>query len=905
MQSLLISSYVENLYHQFLTDPSIVSEDWRKYFEKFHSLERSGTTKIDSAVFLDQKKQASVFDLIEAYRSFGHLNAKTNPLQEEAERDIPQLGLNFHDLSVDDLDKNFERGSFLSKKNSSLAELLMDLNKVYCGSVSFEYQYIFDPAERLWIQQKIEQIPDRSHLSADLKVDFLQCLLRAKGFEKYIGLKYPGAKRFSLEGSDSLMIALDTLIKQAAFKGFQEVVFSMAHRGRLNVLVNLLGKNPGQLFDEFEGKIIDAATVVGDVKYHQGFSSNIQTSQGVMHLSLSFNPSHLEIVNPVSSGSVRARQDRRADSDYSQVLAIAVHGDAAFSGQGVVMESFNLSQTRGFKVGGTIHLIVNNQIGFTTSNPDDARSTLYCTDIGKMMAIPVIHVNANDPEAVYQVMCFAIDYRSTYKKDIIIDIIGYRKYGHNEVDEPSVTQPLMYKKIRSQESLVKQYADRLIAEKLISEVEINDFEKYYRNLLENKKTVVNHLVEVAASQAFVDWEPYNKNDQRISVKTGVSLEALKRLARLQLDLPAGFQVQTIVQKLLNERLRMAEGQTPCDWGFVETLAYATLLNDGIGIRLSGQDVCRGTFFHRHAVLYDQKNGQEYVPLRQFAKNQHSFSVVNSLLSEEAVLAFEYGFSKTDPKTLVIWEAQYGDFANGAQVVIDQFISSGEEKWGMHSGLTLFLPHGYEGQGAEHSSARIERYLQLCAKQNMQVCIPSTPAQLFHLLRRQVLGLMRKPLIVMTPKSFLRNKLAVSSLEDLESGCFQPVLDDVKKYPVVKPMRIILCTGKIYYELFEKREAMQRGNIILLRIEQLYPFPDESLKALLLPYSMVKDILWCQEEPQNQGAWNSLKESIEACLLPDQTLGYVGREISAAPATGYLNLYRQQQDFIIQIALKEA
>jgi len=905
------AAYLEQLYDAFLNDPSTVAAEWRQYFEQLkplngvaiearhlqiqtefrrlarlpHGLPSNGSLQEHA----DEQKSSNIHRLIKAYRLLGHLQANIDPLNIRKKLLVPELTLSYYQLDENNLGDE--------------AEMIAAFKKVYCDTIAYEFMHIPDSGERRWIQNNIEAAQPKILLTKEIKTRLLQSLLEAEGLEKYIGAKYPGAKRFSLEGTDSLIVALDTLIQQGGIKETKEVVICMAHRGRLNVLVNLLGKIPHQLFDEFEGKHHDASLETGDVKYHQGFSANISTPGGPVHLSLAFNPSHLEIVTPVVCGSVKARQERRKDNTHSAVLSIAVHGDAAFAGQGVVMETLNMARTRGFNVGGTVHIVVNNQIGFTTSNPEDARSTLYCSDIGKMVEIPIIHVNANDPEAVFKVMNFALNYREKFKKDVIIDLIGYRRQGHNEADEPAATQPLMYQLIRSLPTAAKMYSDQLIAEKYFTEAEINTLAKEYRDALEIKKPVARDILESINEGLALEWAPYVAKDWRLLTETGVARALLESLGKKQLALPIAIALHPRVQKIIQDRKNMAEGVLPMDWGYAETLAYATLLSEGFSVRLSGQDVGRGTFFHRHAVLYDQKNGSEYIPLSYLSPEQGHFSIVNSLLSEEAVLGFEYGYSTADPKGLTIWEAQFGDFANNAQVVIDQFISSGEQKWGRQSGVTLFLPHGYEGQGAEHSSARLERYLQLCAEHNIQVCVPTTPAQIFHLIRRQVKRPLRKPLIVLTPKSLLRHKSAVSSASDLETGGYAVVLPEKDALSVQDVKKIVFCSGKIYYELLENRRSNQQTDIAIIRIEQLYPFPEIELKKLLEKYPVVKTIVWCQEEPENQGAWPYIQSPLNACLTEQLSVQYAGRPASAAPAVGYLHLHQAQQSALIAEALR--
>src|SRR5437764_698033 len=682
---------------------------------------------------------------------------------------------------------------------TTLRNLLQALRDAYCRNIGFEYMFISDRVQRQWIQEKIEPVRGMPKLTSEQQKHLLRKLTEAEHLERYLHTRYVGQKRFSLEGGESLIPSIDELIQRAGSQGVQEIVIGMAHRGRLNVLVNVLGKMPKDLFLEFEGKAAQQLPS-GDVKYHNGFSSDITTPGGPVHLSLAFNPSHLEIVNPVVEGSVRARQRRRDDKTGDQVLPILVHGDAAFAGQGVVMETLNLSGTRGYGTGGTVHLIVNNQIGFPTSDPRDARSTLYCTDIAKMVEAPIFHVNGDDPEAVHFVTQLALDFRNKFHKDVVIDIVCFRKLGHNEQDEPSVTQPLMYKKITQHPGTRKLYADKLVTQSVIAAEEPEAMIKHYRDTLDAGQQTVSPMLSNFKSKFAVDWAPFLGAKWTDAADTHVPLAELQRLAEPLTTVPEGFKVHPTVGRVIEARRQMAAGKTPVDWGMAETLAYASLLSNGYDVRLSGQDSARGTFAHRHAVLHDQERERwdegTYIPLQNIGKDQGDFVVIDSVLSEEAVLGFEYGFSTAEPNALVIWEAQFGDFANGAQVVMDQFISSGETKWGRVCGLTQFLPHGYEGQGPEHSSARLERYLQLCAEHNMQVCAPSNAAQIFHLLRRQMLRPFRKPLIVMTPKSLLRKKEAASSIEELANGSFQTVIPELEPLEAKDVKRIIACCGKI-------------------------------------------------------------------------------------------------------------
>lgn len=674
----------------------------------------------------------------------------------------------------------------------------------------------------------------------------------------------------------------------------------MTHRGRLNVLVNILGKLPRDLFMEFEGHHESDNQHSGDVKYHLGFSSDIDTPGGLVHIALAFNPSHLEIIGPVVEGSVRARQQRRGDELGDKVLPVLIHGDSAFAGQGVVMENFNMSQSRGFHTGGTVHIVINNQIGFTTSNPLDTRSSVYCTDVAKMVQAPIFHVNGDDPDAVIFITNLAFDYRMAFKKDVVIDLVCYRRQGHNEADEPAVTQPLMYQKIRVHPTTRYLYAEQLIAQGVIAPEDPDRMLEDYRKILEQGINVAPRIIGNQHSFK-VNWKVFLGTVWDQPVETGVSLPRLQDLATGVNQIPEEFKLHSRVSNIWADRHKMATGTLPVDWGFAEILAYATLLDEDYSVRLTGQDSSRGTFFHRHAMIHNQKDGSTYTPLAHL-NPKVKFSVIDSLLSEEAVLAFEYGYAAAEPNTLVIWEAQFGDFMNGAQVVIDQFISSGEAKWSRLCGLTLFLPHGYEGQGPEHSSARLERFLQLCAEHNIQVCVVTTPAQIFHVLRRQMLRPYRKPLVVMMPKSLLRHRLSVSSLDDFTSGTFQLIIGEMDDINPDLVGRVILCCGKVYYDLLQARRAQQQHNVAILRLEQLYPFPKQRLEEELKYYGNAKEIIWCQEEPQNQGAWDLLQHRLQGCLHQNQTLYYRGRPSSAAPAVGYFNLHVKQQQTLIAEAL---
>ncbi|MHC6226500.1 2-oxoglutarate dehydrogenase E1 component [Pseudomonas sp. X10] len=921
------AAYVEELYELYLHDPNAVPEEWRTYFQKLPA-EGSTATDVSHSTIRDhfvllaknqrraqpvsagsvssehEKKQVEVLRLIQAYRMRGHQAAKLDPLGLWQRPAPVDLSINHYGLTNADLDTTFRAGDlFIGKEEASLREILDALQKTYCRTIGAEFTHIVDSEQRSWFQQRLESVRGRPEFSADIQSHLLERVTAAEGLEKYLGTKYPGTKRFGLEGGESLIPMLDEMIQRSGSYGTKEVVIGMAHRGRLNVLVNTFGKNPRELFDEFEGKKkVELGS--GDVKYHQGFSSNVMTAGGEVHLAMAFNPSHLEIVSPVVEGSVRARQDRRNDTVGDKVLPVSIHGDAAFAGQGVVMETFQMSQTRGFKTGGTVHIVINNQVGFTISNPLDSRSTEYCTDVAKMIQAPILHVNGDDPEAVLFVTQLAIDYRMQFKRDVVIDLVCYRRRGHNEADEPSGTQPLMYQQIAKQRTTREQYAESLIQAGRIDAERAQAKIDEYRNALDNGLHVVKSLVKEPNKELFVDWRPYLGHAWTARHDTRFDLKTLQELSAKLLELPEGFVVQRQVSKIYEDRQKMQAGGLPINWGYAETMAYATLLFEGHPVRITGQDVGRGTFSHRHAALHNQKDATTYLPLQNLYAGQPKFDLYDSFLSEEAVLAFEYGYSTTTPNALVIWEAQFGDFANGAQVVVDQFITSGEHKWGRLCGLTMLLPHGYEGQGPEHSSARLERYLQLCAEHNVQVCVPTTPAQIYHLLRRQVIRPLRKPLIVLTPKSLLRHKLAISTLEELAEGSFQTVIPEIDSLDPAKVTRLVLCSGKVYYDLLEKRRAEGREDIAVVRIEQLYPFPEDDLVEILAPYTNLKDAVWCQEEPMNQGAWYSSQHHMRRILTrhnKELVLEYAGREASAAPACGYASMHAEQQEKLLQDA----
>ena len=915
------ASYIEDLYEQYLVSPDSVDPKWKTYFDGFQGREAGDiphsaviahiadaakkAVNSGTAAGAGDERERNVGRLITAYRSRGHLGARLDPLSLTAPTNPPDLGLPFHSLSESDLGSEFSTGGVAGQPRMKLRDLLERLKKTYTGSIGAEFMHISEVEQRQWLYQRLEMAGGNYNLDAETQRRTLERLTAAEGLERYLHTKYVGQKRFSLEGGDSLIPMMDTIIRDAGKDGVKDVVIGMAHRGRLNVLVNTLGKSPRKLFDEFEGKFEhDDHASAGDVKYHMGFSADVATAGGAVHLALAFNPSHLEIADPVVAGSVRSRQERRGDTARKQVMPILIHGDAAFAGQGVVMELFQMSQARGFAVGGTVHIVVNNQVGFTTSNPEDSRSTLYCTDVAKMIAAPVLHVNGDDPEAVVFAAKLAFEFRQKFSKDVVIDLMCYRRWGHNEADEPAITQPLMYQVIRKHQTTRELYAASLEAAGVIEAGGGKALVDAYRNKLDAGE-VTTELAQVektpATSKMYVDWPKLLNGKLSDAITTAVGMEKVKQLAQMINTVPEGVELHSRVAKVYDDRRKMAAGEIPGDWGFAENLAYATILDEGNNLRLVGQDVGRGTFTHRHAILHDQKTDNYYLPLRQLVESPEQATIIDSLLSEEAVMAYEYGFSTTDPNTLCIWEGQFGDFANGAQVVIDQFIAAGEAKWGRITGLTLLLPHGYEGQGPEHSSARLERFLQLCALENMLVCVPSTPAQAYHMLRRQMRMTTRKPLIVMSPKSLLRHKLAVSTLEELANGEFQHLIGDAKA-DAKKVKRVVLCSGKVYYDLLEDQTKRGQDDVAIIRVEQLYPFPRVALAAELKKYGKAVDVVWCQEEPQNQGAWYQIRHHLQACLADGQSIHYAGRARSASPAAGHMADHIIEQQKLIADAL---
>jgi 2-oxoglutarate dehydrogenase E1 component len=923
--------YVEELYESYLHDPASVADHWRDYFDNVKqvpAVDGSSRTDIahgpivasfaerakqgpirtisDSADSEMGRKRVAVQQLIAAYRNVGNRWANTDPLKRTERQDIPELDPAFYGFTDGDMDIVFNTSNtFFGRNEMSLRDLLQALRETYCGTIGAEYMFIADQKIKKWWQEKLESIRSNPSFNQEKKRQILDRVTAAEGLERYLQAKYVGQKRFSLEGGESFIACMDEVIHEAGAKGVQEIVIGMAHRGRLNVLVNTLGKMPKDLFAEFEHKGPETLPA-GDVKYHQGFSSDISTPTGPVHVSLAFNPSHLEIVNPVVEGSARARMDRRGDMLGQQVLPVLVHGDAAIAGQGVMQETLAMAEVRGYSTGGTLHIVINNQIGFTTSDPRDLRSSLYCTDIMKIIDAPVLHVNGDDPEAVVLATQLAIEFRTQFHKDVAIDIVCFRKLGHNEQDTPSMTQPLMYKIIAAHPGTRKLYADKLEAEGTLPAGSGEEMVKAYRAAMDAGKQTSDPVLSNYKGKFAVDWSPFLNKKWTDEADTAIPLTEWKRLAERISTAREGFKVHPLVEKVLNDRAAMGRGEVNIDWGMGEHMAFASLVASGYPVRLSGEDSGRGTFTHRHAVLHNQNREKWdtgiYIPLRHVAKDQAPFLVIDSILSEEAVLGFEYGYAAAEPNTLTIWEAQFGDFANGAQVVIDQFIASGEVKWGRANGLVMMLPHGYEGQGPEHSSARLERFMQLCADTNMQVIQPTTASQIFHVLRRQMIRQFRKPLILMTPKSLLRNKEAASPLSEFTKGGFKTVLgerdDSIDASQVT---RLVMCSGKVYYDLVKQRTEKKIGDVAIIRLEQLYPFPHKALTAELKKYSKLEEIIWCQDEPQNQGAWFFVQHNILENMSDGMKLAYAGRPASASPACGYAHLHQEQQKSLLNTA----
>ncbi len=919
--------FIEELYEQYLDDPATVSAEWREYFDKLQQTggatrdvphqpiqesfiqlaktPRVFVNKPSEATWEAMQKQVAVLKLISAYRVLGSRWATLDPLKRMDTQPVPELDPAYHGLTDTDMAQVFNTGSFVGLASGSLSEILGTLKQTYCGNIGLEYMHIIDSKQKRWVQNYFEGSRSTPRYDAAKKRSILKQVTAAETLERYLHTKYVGQKRFSLEGGESMIAALDHLIQNATGFGVKELIVGMAHRGRLNVLVNTRGKLPRDLFSEFEGRpAVELPS--GDVKYHMGYSSDIPTQNGPMHVSLAFNPSHLEIVNPVVEGSVRARQQRRRDTERREVVPVLIHGDAAFGGLGVNQGTFNLSGTRGYGTGGTLHFVVNNQIGFTTSDTRDMRSSMYATDIAKMVDAPIFHVNGDDPEAVCFVMQAALEFRMQFKKDVVVDMVCFRKLGHNEGDDPMLTQPMMYKKIVQHPGVRARYVERLVQEGSIDASEADSLISAYRAALDKGEHVEQTVLSNYTREFKLDWTPYIGTHWAHPTDTTLPTADLQRLADKLTTVPEGFKLHPTVSKLLAARREMAAGNQAVDWGMAETLAYASLVESGYGVRLSGEDSGRGTFSHRHSVLHDQNRERwdagAYVPLRNLSDNQAEFLVIDSILNEEAVLAYEYGYACSSPKELTIWEAQFGDFANGAQVAIDQFIVSGETKWGRLCGLTMILPHGYDGQGPEHSSARVERYLQLCAEHNVQVVMPSTAAQMFHVLRRQMLRPYRKPLIIPMSKRLLRYKESMSPLADFTSGGFKPVIGEIEALDAKKVKRVVLCAGQVYYDLLNARRERDIQDIAIVRVEQLYPFPTEQLAAELAQYSNARELMWVQEEPKNQGAWYQIRHRLERQLAPKQTLLFAGRPSSASPAVGYMSKHVAQLKAFLEEAM---
>ncbi len=925
--------YVEELYEAYLDNPGSVPENWRTYFDQLQLQPAPGgregqrdqrhapivqsfadrarangfAPRVGEADLTIASKQVHVQSIIAAYRSLGSRWADLDPLKRQERLRIPELEPEFYGLTESDMDNVYSATNtyFSTAEHMTLRDIVGALRDTYCRSIGAEFMYMSNPVQKRWIQQRLESTFSTPSFTPEKRRHILQQLTEAEGLERFLHTKYVGQKRFSLEGGESFIAAMDEVVLHAGATEVQEIVIGMAHRGRLNLLVNILGKMPGDLFAEFEGKHKNDLAD-GDVKYHNGFSSDVSTPGGPVHLSLAFNPSHLEIVNPVVEGSVRARQERRGDDDGSEVLPVLVHGDAAFAGQGVVMETLNLAQTRGYGTGGTLHIVINNQIGFTTSDPRDSRSTIYCSDVVKMIEAPVFHVNGDDPDAVVFATQLALDFRREFKHDVVVDIVCFRKLGHNEQDTPAITQPLMYKRIAQHPGTRKVYADRLEAQGVISAEDAEEMVLEYRRLMDDGQRTIEPVLTDYKGKYAVDWSPFLNRKWTDAADTAVPMAEIKRLAERITTIPDDFNLHPIVQRVINDRRKMAAGEQNLDWGMGEHLAFASLVASGYPVRITGQDSGRGTFSHRHSVLHSQKRERwddgTYIPLQNVADNQAPFTVIDSVLSEEAVLAFEYGYSTAEPNTLVVWEAQFGDFVNGAQVVIDQFISSGEAKWGRQSGLTLMLPHGYEGQGPEHSSARIERFLQACADNNMQVVQPTNGAQIFHLLRRQMIRPFRKPLVIFTPKSLLRNKDAGFTLAELADGQFRTVIGEVDSNLVPDDVkRVLLCSGKVYYDLIHARTEREANDVAIIRVEQLYPFSHKALAEELKRYPNAKELVWVQDEPQNQGPWFYIQHHLFENMVAGQRLGYAGRAPSASPAVGYMAKHIDQLKSLIEQA----
>ncbi|MBF0447657.1 MAG: 2-oxoglutarate dehydrogenase E1 component [Magnetococcales bacterium] len=907
--------YLDSQYQNWKQDSSSVSSEWRIFFEGFE-LGLSSGGPLAAPLSIPQKtnqtepvnmtlKQSKVEALKAYYREYGHYQAWLNPLDPEPPPTLPDLELANFSLTEADLNTEFVfRSSHSKKERAPLRDIISHLKKTYCGTIGVEFMHLHDPKERDWLRERMEAVHNRPKLTNEAKIRVLNKLMQSTQFEKFLNKKFPGTTRFSLEGSDGMIPMIDALLNHAGQDGCEEVIIGIAHRGRLNLLGNVLNKDYSQMFREFFNRFTPSTVVgSGDVKYHNGFLVDLTTPQGHnIEAFLVNNPSHLESVNPVVEGIVRARQERRPEADRYKVLPLLIHGDSAFAGQGVVSETLNLSQVEGYRTQGTVHIILNNQVGFTTTSRK-ARSTHYCTDQAKMLSVPIFHVNGEDPEAFIHSICLAWDYRHKFRKDAVVDLICYRRQGHNEGDEPFFTQPQMYTEIKKRQPLAVLYSRILMAEGIVTQAQVDVIANGVTTCMQEAFDEAEQgSMDYVSPHYYPEWKTVSPHYDPTPINTRIDREQIIQLARKLYAAPKGFNILPKLKRILQQRLQSVEAGTNLDWAIAEALSFASLVTEGIPVRLSGQDSCRGTFSHRHSVMVDMKNGSRVCNLNHLSEDQAPCSVYDSTLSEFGVLGFEYGYSTIDHRGLVMWEAQFGDFANNAQAIIDLYICSGQTKWQRLSALTLLLPHGSEGLGPEHSSARLERFLQQCAEHNIQVCNLTTPAQYFHRLRRQVKVSYRKPLVIMTPKSLLRHPLAVSTMEDLTQGEFHRILDDIDATREAK--RLVFCTGKIFFELLNRREALDVDEVAIIRVEQLYPFPDISLKAILAKYDQALEWFWVQEEPQNMGAWSYIQPRLEG-LLKGKRLFYVGREESASPATGYANVYRTEQARITDRAIAPA
>ncbi|QJG45133.1 2-oxoglutarate dehydrogenase E1 component [Escherichia coli] len=896
------ATWLEEYYQTWLRTPEKLPEDWRRFFlsPELTVQSVSGDNNVSGATL---KKQAAVIQLINAWRTQGHLRAKLDPLGLNPPADVPSLQPGFWGLSEEDLLQEFSVTFGAHTTQMPLKQLLNLLEQAWAGSQAYELAHLENREEINWLLSRIES-SNAPQADVQTCIARFEKLMAAETLERYLHTRYVGQKRFSLEGGESAIPALDTLTKRLRAQGVEEMVIGMAHRGRLNVLVNLLNKDPAQLFAEFEGKqTIGSGS--GDVKYHMGYSSNLETPAGSLHVALAYNPSHLEIVNPVVLGQVRARQERRGEDGQAKVVGVLIHGDSALGGLGVNQTTFNLSQTQGYGTGGTLHLVINNQIGFTTSRLQDMRSSRYCTDIAKMVAAPIIHVNGDDVDAVCQVMELACEWRDTFRRDIIIDICCFRKHGHNESDEPRLTQPQMYQAVDVHPGTLARYGESLARRGLLTQAQQDEMTARYRDWLDSCQKREPQPLKPAIHSFSANWYGLTNPHWSAPVSTALPRQKLAAYGEIISTLPPDVVAHPTIKRQLALRQDMAAGTQPIDWGMAEMLAYASLVDAGVGVRLSGEDSGRGTFSHRHAVVHHQTEARRYLPLQHIRAGQASFDVYDSVLNEEALLAFEYGYSTSAPQQLVIWEAQFGDFANGAQVAIDQFISSGETKWDRYSGLTILLPHGYDGQGPEHSSARPERWLQLCAENNMQVVMPSESAQMFHLLRGQALRPMRKPLVIMMSKRLLRFKGAMSELCEFTDGAYKPVITDPQLHQSQKVKRVILCSGQVYYDVLEARKQREHEDeVAIVRLEQLYPFPVAELNDVLASWPNCCEWIWLQEEPENQGAWRQIRHELAALKINTPYWQYAGRPAAAAPATGYGRVHKQQIDEFLAAAFAD-